>query len=92
MAEFPSRRVNADPDSGQPSFAEATRVDGLQEAGPPPRPVSVIFLQNDLTAVFDEAGKQIPHFQVGRHGDTIRALRQAGYDWRQLQRTGEPTS
>jgi hypothetical protein len=46
-------------------------------------PVSVFFFPNGMAAVCNAAGKQIAKLQ-GDHAYTVKALQDAGYDWRTL--------
>lgn len=55
-----------------------------------PEPVAIIFFSNGTACVADQYGKQMGDFQVGNHKDTIKALADAGYDWRELDITGRP--
>jgi hypothetical protein len=52
-------------------------------------PILVIFFPNDTASVCGKAG-QIPKYQRGNHQETIKLLREDGYDWRKLEVLGEP--
>lgn len=53
-------------------------------------PVEVIFFINGTTFVGDAAGRQMEEFAMATHRDTIRALREGGYDYHDLDITGQP--
>jgi arabinogalactan endo-1,4-beta-galactosidase len=54
------------------------------------RPTSIIFFSNGLACVGDEDEQQMGKYQVGKHQDTIQALKEDGYDWTKLDVTGSP--
>lgn len=55
-----------------------------------PRPVCIVFFPNGTACVGDQYDRQMGKYQVGKHADTIEALKADGYDWRDLQVTGTP--
>ena len=48
------------------------------------KPRSVIWFPNGTAAVCDGMGRQMPRYQRGWHGTTIKRLKADGYDWREF--------
>ncbi len=53
-------------------------------------PYEVMFFPNGTAAVGDRFGRQIGFFQIGKHGDTVAALKLFGFKWWELRVFGSP--